>query len=136
MKTRNYRRKSRENSTITALNDAQKIIFAPLTFQAIGTMLETGIMESLDKTPQTVQELMHNLELKEYTVRTLLEVGETTGIVEEKEDNKFYLTKTGECFLYDDMTKVNFNFIKENFLFFHCCLCRCESCDRHAEWRT
>lgn len=112
MKTTKYRRKERTSSTITALKDAQKIIFAPLTFQAIGTMLETGILQSLDKTPKTIQEIMQNLTLTEYTVRTLLEVAEVTDIVEKNED-KFQLTKTGECFLYDEMTKINFNFIKD-----------------------
>lgn len=112
MKTTNYRRKERANSTITALKDAQKIIFAPLTFQAIGTMLETGILHSLDKTPQTIQELTENLKLNEYTVSTLLEVAEVTDIV-KKEDNNYELTKTGECFLYDEMTRINFNFIKD-----------------------
>lgn len=111
MKTTNYRRKQRESSTITALKDAQRIIFAPLTFQAIGTMLELGILQSLDKNPQTIQELIQNLNQKEYTITTLLEVAEATDIV-KKQDNKFQLTKTGECFIYDEMTRINFNFIK------------------------
>lgn len=113
MKTRNFRRKQRANSTVTALNNAQKIIFAPLTFQAIGTMMEVGILQSLDKTPQTIDEIITSLNLNEYTVRTLFEIAETTDIIEKLEDNKFKLTKTGECFLYDNMTKVNFNFIKD-----------------------
>ena len=113
MKTSNYRRKERKNSTITALEDAQKIIFAPFTFQAIGTLLDTGILKSLDKNPQTIQEVMQNLNLSEYMVRTLFEVAEVTNIIERIDNNNFKLTKTGECFLYDDMTKVNFNFIKD-----------------------
>lgn len=111
MKTINYRRKERNDSTINALNDAQKIIFAPLTFQAISALLELKILESINASPKTVDEIIQELNLNEYIVRTLLEVAEVTNIV-EKEDNKFKPTKTGECFLYDDMTKVNFNFIK------------------------
>lgn len=113
MKTTNYRRKTRGKSAVEALSDAQKIIFAPLTFQAIGTLIETGILQTLAKTPHTVQEVMNELNLNEYTVRTLFEVAEATDILEKTEDNNYTLTKTGECFLYDDMTKVNFNFIKD-----------------------
>lgn len=112
MKTTNYRRKERKNSTINALNDAQKLIFAPLTFQAISALLELKILESINDSPQTVNEIIGRLHLNEYIVRTLLDVAEVTGIVEKDSNNKFKPTKTGECFLYDDMTKVNFNFIK------------------------
>lgn len=107
-----YRRKTRKHSTIEALTEAQKIIFAPLTFQAIGTMLDIGILQSLDKNPNTVENLMKELNLNEYTVKTLLETAESTNIV-TRNDDIFSVTQTGKSFLYDKMTIANFNFIKD-----------------------
>ena len=44
-----YRRIKRHVSPrIKALADAQKIAFAPLTFQAVNTMLKFGILEFID----------------------------------------------------------------------------------------
>ncbi len=107
-----YRRKTRKHSTIEALTEAQKIIFAPLTFQAIGTMLDTGLLQSLDKNPNTVKNLMSELNLNEYTVRTLLEVAQSVNIVNSN-DEIYSVTQTGKSFLYDKMTIANFNFIKD-----------------------
>ncbi len=110
MKT--YRRQARKHLTVEALTEAQKIIFAPMTFQAIGTMIDTGILQSLDKIPNSVENLMTDLNLDEYTVRILLEVAQTVNIV-ECENEIFSVTQTGKSFLYDKMTVANFNFIKD-----------------------
>ena len=38
-------------SIIDALNEAQKLAFAPLAFQALASMLDLGIVDFLDKKP-------------------------------------------------------------------------------------
>ena len=54
-----YRRIKRHVSPhIKALADAQKIAFAPLTFQAVATMLKFGILEFLDENPSTVEQVI------------------------------------------------------------------------------
>ena len=60
-----YRRKTRKHETINSLTQAQKIIFAPMVFQAIGTLLDLGILKSLDENPKSVTELMNTLNLDE-----------------------------------------------------------------------
>ena len=113
MNTANYRRKNRKHSTVQALTEAQKIAFAPLTFQAVGSMLDFGILKSLDNRPSTCADLIEILGLSEYTVRTLLEIGEVSGILEKGDDGVYMVTQVGKSFLYDEMTRVNFNFVKD-----------------------
>ncbi|MBQ7450595.1 SAM-dependent methyltransferase [bacterium] len=98
-------------SIIDALNEAQKLAFAPLAFQALASMLDLGIVDFLDKKPSDKKEIIKSLNLDEYTVNTLLEIGSLNNIVTQK-DNIFELTKMGKMFLYDDMTKVNFNYVR------------------------
>ena len=105
-------RRKTQNNICEALTNAQKFIFAPLAFQALSAMLELGIIELLDKNPLTELEIMNFLNLDEYTVRTLLQIGIANGIIQTK-DNCYGLTKMGSLFLYDDMTKVNFNYVKD-----------------------
>ena len=104
-------RKNKE-SLVDTLTNAQKFAFAPLAFQAVSTMLDLGIIELLDKKPSKEKEIEEALNLDEYTVRTLLQAAELNDIVKKDEDY-FVLTKMGRLFLYDDMTKANFNFVKD-----------------------
>jgi len=113
MNEEKYRRKNRKHSTIYALTKAQQIAFAPLTFQAIGTMLDLGILKKLDEKPCRPEDLMKELNLSEYVVNTLLEIAQTSNIAEQNIDGSFSSTQTGKAFLYDDMTKVNFNFVRD-----------------------
>ena len=99
-------------TVVDALNNAQYLAFAPLAFQALSSMLDFGIINYLDKKPSTEKEIMTSLKLDEYTVRTLLEIGLLNKIIKE-EKGIFSLTKMGEMFLYDDMTKANFNYVKD-----------------------
>lgn len=105
-------RAEHKKNIIKSLTEAQKIAFAPLSFQAINSMLEFGILKTIDESPKSLEEIQKILELSEYTVNTLLEVSEAIEIVEKKED-KFYITQLGKTFLYDEMTRVNFNFVKD-----------------------
>ena len=99
-------------SIVDTLTNAQKIAFAPLAFQAIATLLDLKILEFLSENPSSEKEIISSLNLDEYTVRTLLEVGILNDIIRE-ENGIFSLTKMGKLFLYDDMTKANFNYVKD-----------------------
>ena len=103
-----------KETTIDALSKAQELTFAPITFQALASMIDLGIFNLLDKHPSSINEIIKALNLDEYTVKTLLQVGEATKLV--KVDNeKYSLTKKGAVFLYDEMTVTNFNFVKDVF---------------------
>ncbi len=104
------RRFEHKKEVIQSLTEAQKIAFAPLTFQAINSMLELGILKLIDLNPDC--DLESELNLSEYTVNTLLETAEAAGIV-KREGRKYFVTALGKAFLYDEMTRVNFNFVKD-----------------------
>ena len=108
-----YRRIKRHVSPqVKALADAQRIAFAPLTFQAVAAMLKFGILEFLDENPSTVQQIIENRNVSKYTAETLLEVACAVGLV-TKTGEKFVNTLVGKAFLYNEMTKVNYNFVKD-----------------------
>ena len=105
-------RRKNKSSIVEDLTNAQKFAFAPMAFQALGAMLELGIIEFLDKKSASEEEIITELELDEYTVRTLLQIALANDIV-QFDKNEYALTKMGRLFLYDDMTKANFNFVKD-----------------------
>ena len=108
-----YRRiKKHLSPQIKALSDAQKIAFAPLTFQAVSAMLEFGILKFLDDNPSTIDEIISNCKISKYTAETLLEVACAGGIT-IKVDYKYVNSLVANAFLYNEMTKVNFNFTKD-----------------------
>ncbi|MCR5261967.1 MAG: hypothetical protein K6C94_09045 [Candidatus Gastranaerophilales bacterium] len=105
-------KRKNKTSVINDLTEAQKFIFAPLAFQAVSAMLEFGIFDFLDKNPASKEEIMRAVKADEYTVTTLLQIAAANNLVREK-DNMYSLTKKGLLFIYDDMTKANFNFVKD-----------------------
>ena len=106
------KRKHDKGSIITALTEAQKLAFAPLAFQALAAMLELGIIQFLDRRAAEEKEIISGLNLDEYTVRTLLQIALLNNLAEQ-DGEKFVLTKLGKLFLYDDMTRANFDFVKD-----------------------
>ncbi len=108
-----YRRVKRHISPqVKALADAQKIAFAPLTFQAVSAMLKFGILNFLEENPSTVEEIIQNCNVSKYTAETLLETTCASGLVIKK-DEKFVNSLVGSAFLKNEMTRVNFNFVKD-----------------------
>ncbi len=100
---------------ITALDakfEAQKIAFAPITFQAARCLLKFNILSEIDKAKDsgvTVVVLAQKLKLSEYAVGVLLDMGLSMGLVWQQDD-KFILDKVGHFLLNDDMSQVNLNF--------------------------
>lgn len=108
-----YRRIKRHVSPhIKALADAQKIAFAPLTFQAIDAMLKFGILEFIDENPSTIEQIIQNCKISKYTAETLLEVACSVGVA-IKTNDLYAASLVGAAFLHDEMTKVNFNFTND-----------------------
>ncbi|MDR1940700.1 MAG: class I SAM-dependent methyltransferase [Endomicrobium sp.] len=94
---------------------AQKIAFAPLTFEAVRAMLNMGVLKVLDdagKEGITPAEIESKLNLSHYAVSTLLEAAAGAQIIDHK-NGKYFTTKIVRCFLYDQMTKVNMDFVHD-----------------------
>lgn len=111
--SKRFARKTKNTmSAVTALEKAQELVFAPMTFQAVASLLDFGILQYINNAPATKEQIIQELNLNEYIVVTLLQIAETTEIVEM--ENKMYsLTKKGQAFLLDDMTIANFKFVKD-----------------------
>ena len=108
-----YRRNHKNKlSKVEALSSAQKLAFAPFTFQAVGAMIDLGILKFLDNNSSNIESIIKNCKVSKYTAITLLQVGVYSEILEKSEE-LYSLTPLGECFLHDEMTVKNFNFMRD-----------------------
>lgn len=108
-----YRRIKRHVSPqVKALADAQKIAFAPFTFQAVASMLDLGILDFLQDNPAGLDEIIETCKVSRYTAETLLETALCAGII-SKNNDLYSNTAVADAFLNNEMTKVNFNFVKD-----------------------
>ncbi len=100
---------------ITALYEAQKIVFSPFIFQAVYSMLELGIMDVLNDSKEGLDfdEISVQTNVSKYGVTVLVEMAETAQIVEEVTPGKFTLSKIGYFILRDEMTQVNLKFTQD-----------------------
>ncbi|MDR2096056.1 MAG: class I SAM-dependent methyltransferase [Treponema sp.] len=106
---------------VDAKFEAQKIAFAPLSFQAMRALLELGILRKVSGAGErglSRQEISSEVGVPLYGVGVLVEIAlglkvlrlQTAG---SREDERFVLGKTGWFLLEDDMTRVNFNFVND-----------------------
>ena len=108
-----YRRIKRHISPqVKALSEAQKIAFAPLTFQAVAALIKFGILEFLDENPSTIEQIIEHCGVSKYTAETLVETACACGLV-IKTGSRYVASLVGAAFLHNEMTKVNFNFVKD-----------------------
>ncbi|BAS68334.1 SAM-dependent methyltransferase [Bathymodiolus septemdierum thioautotrophic gill symbiont] len=100
-----------EKTAQEAIYDAQKIAFAPMTFQAVRIAWKRGLLKALDKNKDglTPKELSSSVNMSLYGVRVILESCLSVNVVSLKE-GVYHITKTGKVFLYSEMTQVNMNY--------------------------
>ncbi len=99
-----------DQSIIEALNKAQHIAFGPVLFQAVRSALATGLLSHISEAEDTETEAARACSLTPYAVGVLVDVLTAGDVVTKSEDGTLALTKTGQCLLFDEMTRVNFNF--------------------------
>lgn len=102
---------------IDALEEAQKIAFAPFVFQATVSLRKLGIFDFIfDKRDQggaTIEEISKELSLSSYGIGVLLEIAESSDIVDKNEENRYELTKIGYFLNYNTTTNANINFTND-----------------------
>jgi hypothetical protein len=110
--------------TIPALDakfEAQKISFAPLTFQAVRAMLELGVLRCVSDAAAggiSLEQLARKTGVSPYGVAVLAEIALGMGVFKLRpppggEEERYTLGKTGWFLLEDAMTAVNFNFVHD-----------------------
>lgn len=111
-----------EIPAVDAKFEAQKIAFAPLSFQAARSLRDLGILDCISDSRKkgiTVKEIAQKRGLSEYGVGVLAEMGLGMGILklvkqdDEKAPLKYTLGKIGFFILKDDMTRVNLDFSED-----------------------
>ncbi|MCF6306417.1 MAG: SAM-dependent methyltransferase [Flavobacteriaceae bacterium] len=97
---------------VEALQEAQKIAFAPYIFQATISLRKLGIMDFIfnSKNGATLKEIALGTSVSEYGVGVLLEIAESSDIVLINKDSKYELTKIGYFLAFDNTVNVNINF--------------------------
>jgi hypothetical protein len=108
-------RKTATGSKLEAKFAAQKLAFAPLSFQAVIALRDLNILQEIFLTSEegiTAHELIKKLGLSEYGINTLLEVAVDLEIVSLNGD-KYSLTKLGNFILNDEMTRINMDFVND-----------------------
>ncbi|MGK0386451.1 MAG: ubiquinone/menaquinone biosynthesis C-methylase UbiE [Patiriisocius sp.] len=102
---------------VDAVQEAQKIAFAPFVFQATVTLRDLGIFDFIfanrKKGGVTITDIAEKLSLSEYGIGVLLEIAESSNIVIQDEQSKFKLTKTGYFLTYNETVNVNINFTND-----------------------
>lgn len=102
---------------VEALEEAHKIAFAPFVFQASVSLQKLGILDYIfdnrENGGPTALEISENLELSTYGVNVLLEIAESSNIVEQNLDHQYQLTKVGYFLNYNPTTLINLNFTQD-----------------------
>lgn len=113
-----------KNDSIDAVNakfEAQKIAFAPLSFQAARALRDMGILEEISKSRKkgiTISEIAQKLNISLYGVGVLVEMGLGMGAIKlhkdsSEDDLRLTLGKIGFFLLNDEMTQVNMDFSQD-----------------------
>ncbi len=95
--------------------EAQRIAFAPVTFQACRILRDAGILERIHRSRtagMTLEELVPQTDLPRYGVKVLLEAGLGIGLFCWN-DGRYTLTKLGYYMLRDPMTRVNMDVVHD-----------------------
>ena len=102
---------------IDALQEAQKIAFAPFVFQTTVCLRKLGIFDFIFKNDfeggVTIKDISKGLKISEYGLGVLLEIAESSDIVAKNDVNKYTLTKIGYFLNNNSTAGVNINFTNE-----------------------
>ena len=113
-----------KDDSIDAVNakfEAQKIAFAPLSFQAARALRNLGILSTISNSRKkgiTISELSQKLNISLYGIKVLVEMGLGMGAIKLHRDSdeidlRLKLGKIGFFLLEDEMTQVNMDFSQD-----------------------
>ncbi len=102
---------------IDAIQEAQKIAYAPFVFQTTVSLRKLGIFDLIfarrKKGGITIEEISKELSISIYGIGVLLEIAESSDIVSKNDENKYELTKIGYFLNYNETVDVNINFTND-----------------------
>lgn len=109
---------------VDAKAKAQEIAFSPLTFQAVRSLIELGILRVVEDAGEaglTRCEIASKSDISEYGAGVLCEMALGMGVLRlaksttstSGDDEHFVLGKVGWMLLEDDLTRANFDFVAD-----------------------
>ncbi len=102
---------------IDALEEAQKIAFAPFIFQTTISLNQLGVLDYIFEKNSVgganIEEIANDLSISEYGLGVLLEMAESSNIVYVNDESKYELTKVGYFLAYNETARVNMNFTND-----------------------
>ncbi|OBQ54702.1 SAM-dependent methyltransferase [Tamlana sp. s12] len=102
---------------IDAIQEAQKIAFAPFVFQAVVALRKLGVFQVIfdhrRKGGITLEALSEKLGISTYGIGVLLEIAESSSIVTRNETDHYEITTTGYFLAFNETVNVNINFTNE-----------------------
>ncbi|MEO9076472.1 MAG: methyltransferase, partial [Gelidibacter sp.] len=102
---------------IDAIQEAQKIAFAPFVFQAVVALRKLGIFDLIferrKKGGISIESIAEELSLSVYGVGVLLEIAESSDIVTKDENDHYEITTIGYYLNSHKTVDVNINFTQE-----------------------
>ncbi|WP_432464558.1 methyltransferase [Agarivorans sp. QJM3NY_33] len=104
-----------ESSALDAKQQAQRLAFAPIAFQAARSLRDLGILTLLAEYGEqgaSAEMLAQHSKTNAYGIAVLLDMGLSVGLVIWREQ-RYVLTKLGHFVDYDPMTIANMNFVAD-----------------------
>lgn len=102
---------------IDALEEAQRIAFAPFVFQAVVSLRKLGVFDFIFKHRRkggvSIEDISNELGITDYGIGVLLEIAESSKIVCQNEAGNFELTTIGYYLNFNETVNVNVNFTNE-----------------------
>jgi len=106
-----------KTTAVKALEEAQKIAFAPFVFQTTVSLRELGIFDFIfserKKGGVAIKEISKKVAISEYGIGVLLEIAESSNIVSKNSEGKYELTTTGYFLNNNETVNVNINFTND-----------------------
>lgn len=102
---------------IDAIQEAQKIAFAPFVFQAVVSLRKLGVFDIIftyrKKGGISIEDISNELSISTYGIGVLLEIAESSNIVHKTENQTYELTTIGYFLTYNKTVDVNINFTND-----------------------
>ena len=99
-------------TALQAKEQAQKLAFAPVAFQAARSLQELGILAVLDEAGGqglTAAQIAASSGVSEYGVKVLLDMG-LSALIVTCDNDTYRLARLGHFLLHDAMTRINMDF--------------------------
>jgi hypothetical protein len=99
---------------VEAIEQAQRLAFAPVAFHTARSLRDLGVLAALDEAGEeglNAEQITASSGVSDYGVKVLLDMGLSAGLVTWNQARQVYvLTRMGYFIQHDEMTRANMDF--------------------------